>query len=211
MRDPSLQESIGRDCSSGQTGSRERWLYYTNRLRILGFYYHYWEYRDGVQPAKRAIRYIIPRFFFRKSLYSQTRGGRDFLIQSISNLITFSRRIAKIDKIGFFFFVRSLENSANNSDSIYDWTILLFGYRVPAGEKEKKSTVSIIQTKPSETKEKVAPAIQPSKTYKTNTEEETKKQVKGTKVVVNSVIEQNVINSSEDNGSRSVKDQVRLI
>ncbi|PBC26558.1 hypothetical protein APICC_07081 [Apis cerana cerana] len=76
-----------------------------------------------------------------------------------------------------------------------------------AGEKEKKSTVSIIQTKPSETKEKVAPAIQPSKTYKTNTEEETKKQVKGTKVVVNSVIEQNVINSSEDNGSRSVKDQ----
>lgn len=115
----------------------------------------------------------------------------------------------EIDKI--FFFVRSLENSANNSDSIYDWTILLFGYRVPAGEKEKKSTVSIIQTKPSETKEKVAPAIQPSKTYKTNTEEETKKQVKGTKVVVNSVIEQNVINSSEDNGSRSVKDQVRLI
>lgn len=145
------------------------------------------------------------------SLLPKKGGGRDFLIQSISNLITFSRRIAKIDKIGFFFFVRSLENSANNSDSIYDWTILLFGYRVPAGEKEKKSTVSIIQTKPSETKEKVAPAIQPSKTYKTNTEEETKKQVKGTKVVVNSVIEQNVINSSEDNGSRSVKDQVRLI
>lgn len=76
-----------------------------------------------------------------------------------------------------------------------------------AGEKEKKSTVSIIQTKPSETKEKVAPAIQPSKTYKTNIEEETKKQVKGTKVVVNSVIEQNVINSSDDNGSRNVKDQ----
>lgn len=112
-----------------------------------------------------------------------------------------------------FFFVRSLENSVNNSNSILliERFYLFYRHRLPASEKEKKSTVSIIQTKPSETKEKVAPAIQPSKTYKTNTEEETKKQVKGTKVVVNSVIEQNVINSSDDNGSRNVKDQVRLI
>lgn len=110
-----------------------------------------------------------------------------------------------------FFFVRSLENSVNNSNSILliERLYLFYRHRLPAGEKEKKSTVSIIQTKPSETKEKVA--IQPSKTYKTNIEEETKKQVKGTKVVVNSVIEQNVINSSDDNGSRNVKDQVRLI
>lgn len=80
--------------------------------------------------------------------------------------------------------------------------------RLADGGKEKKSSVSIIQTKPSETKEKAPPAIQPSKTFKTNSEEETKKQAKGTKVVVNSVIEQNVINS-EDSGLRTVKNQVR--
>lgn len=94
----------------------------------------------------------------------------------------------------------------------HDRTILfVYRHRLPGGEKEKKSSVSIIQTKPSETKEKVVPAIQPSKTYKTNSEEETKKQIKGTKVVVNSVIEQNVINSSEDNGLKTVKNQVRLM
>ncbi|XP_076636870.1 uncharacterized protein LOC143349470 isoform X2 [Colletes latitarsis] len=75
------------------------------------------------------------------------------------------------------------------------------------GEKGKKSSGSIIQTKPSETKEKAALDIQPSKTHKTNTGEETKKQVKGSKVVVNSVIEQNIINSSDDNGLRSPKSQ----
>lgn len=89
--------------------------------------------------------------------------------------------------------------------------LFVYRHRFSGGEKEKKSSVSIIQTKPSEMKEKVAPAIQPSKTYKTNSEEETKKQVKGTKVVVNSVIEQNVINSSEDNGLRTAKNQVRLM
>ena len=79
---------------------------------------------------------------------------------------------------------------------------------VADGEKDKKTGVSIIQTKPSEAKEKAVPAIQPSKTLKTSSEEETKKQAKGTKVVVNSVIEQNVINS-EDNGLRTAKNQVR--
>ncbi|XP_076762826.1 uncharacterized protein LOC143430427 [Xylocopa sonorina] len=80
----------------------------------------------------------------------------------------------------------------------------------PDGENEKKTTVSIIQTKPTETKEKPSvPDIQPSKTHKTNSEEETKKQAKGTKVVVSSVIEQNVINPSDDNnqGLRSPKSQ----
>lgn len=94
MRHPSLQKPLGRDCSSGQTGARKRWLYYTNRLRILGFYYHYWEYGDGVQPAKRAIRYIIPRFF--RTTLCIIKRGSPF---NPTNLIVFQRkRNCKIDK-----------------------------------------------------------------------------------------------------------------
>ncbi|OAD59422.1 hypothetical protein WN48_09162 [Eufriesea mexicana] len=90
-------------------------------------------------------------------------------------------------------------------------TVMVFSPQSAPGdsEKAKKSSDSVIQTKPSETKEKVAPAIQPSKTHKINSEDETKKQTKGTKVVVNSVIEQNVINSTEDNGLQPLKNQVR--
>lgn len=53
------------------------------------------------------------------------------------------------------------------------------------------------------------PNIQPSKTYKANSEEETKIQAKGTKVIVNSVIEKDVVNSVDDNGLRSPKSQVK--
>ncbi|XP_017884119.1 mediator of DNA damage checkpoint protein 1 [Ceratina calcarata] len=87
-------------------------------------------------------------------------------------------------------------------------TVMVFSPQsAPAdGEKEKKISGSIIETKPSEKKEK-AHDIQPSKTRKGNTEEETKKQAKGTKVVVNSVIEQNAINPADDNGTRSPRSQ----
>lgn len=89
------------------------------------------------------------------------------------------------------------------------WLRLIADYGLSEGEKEAKSSVSIIQTKPTETQEKAVLDIQPSKTHKPNTLEETKKQAKATKIVVNSVIEQNAINSSDDNGPRTPKSQVR--
>lgn len=104
------------------------------------------------------------------------------------------------------------QNKKSLKESFENYVIIIdHRSRLPGGEKGKKSGGPIIQTKPSETQEKAIPNIQPSKTHKTNSEEETKKQAKGPNVVVNSVIEQNVINSSEDNGIRSPKSQVRFL
>ncbi|XP_020279443.1 mucin-5B [Pseudomyrmex gracilis] len=65
----------------------------------------------------------------------------------------------------------------------------------PEGDTEKKtaSSTSAIHTKPTVEQKKNVPDIQPSKTHKAEAQGgETKKQIKGTKVVVNSVVEQNV-------------------
>ncbi|KAI4496711.1 hypothetical protein M0804_000521 [Polistes exclamans] len=77
----------------------------------------------------------------------------------------------------------------------------------PEGEKPKSSGPPI-QTKPIE--KKPIPDIQPSKTHKpSNQGGETKKQgQKNSKVVVNSVVEQNVINPTEDKQKQVVKSQV---
>lgn len=65
------------------------------------------------------------------------------------------------------------------------------------GDTEKKtaSSTPAIHTKPTTEQKKNVPDIQPSKTHKAEAQGgETKKQIKGTKVVVNSVVEQNVVN-----------------
>ncbi|XP_072747385.1 uncharacterized protein [Anoplolepis gracilipes] len=80
----------------------------------------------------------------------------------------------------------------------------------PEGDSGKKTTSTPpIQTKPTEQQQqrKNVPNIQPSKTHKVETQNgETKKQIKGTKIVVNSVVEQNVVNPSE-NAPKTMKSQ----
>lgn len=82
------------------------------------------------------------------------------------------------------------------------------------GDSGKKSTSSTppIHTKPTEQQHKKnVPDIQPSKTHKVETQDgETKKQIKGTKIVVNSVVEQNVVNPSENTAAKAIKSQVNL-
>ncbi|XP_029155904.1 flocculation protein FLO11 isoform X2 [Nylanderia fulva] len=81
----------------------------------------------------------------------------------------------------------------------------------PEGDSGKKSTSSTppIHTKPTEQQHKKnVPDIQPSKTHKVETQDgETKKQIKGTKIVVNSVVEQNVVNPSENAAMKTTKSQ----
>lgn len=81
----------------------------------------------------------------------------------------------------------------------------------PEGDSGKKSTSSTppIHTKPTEQQHKKnVPDIQPSKTHKVETQDgETKKQIKGTKIVVNSVVEQNVVNPSENTAAKAIKSQ----
>ncbi|XP_011688617.1 PREDICTED: probable serine/threonine-protein kinase nek3 [Wasmannia auropunctata] len=72
----------------------------------------------------------------------------------------------------------------------------------PEGDVGKKTTspTPAIQTKPTTEQQpkKNIPDIQPSKTHKAEDQGgETKKQIKGTKIVVNSVVEQNVVNPSK--------------
>lgn len=74
------------------------------------------------------------------------------------------------------------------------------------GEKTKNPGPAI-QTKPVE--KKPIPDIQPSKTHKPNNQGETKKQAqKSSKVVVNSVVQQNIINSSDDKQKQVIKSEV---
>lgn len=81
------------------------------------------------------------------------------------------------------------------------------------GDSGKKTTSSTppIHTKPTEQQQqqqqkKNVPDIQPSKTHKVETHDgETKKQIKGTKIVVNSVVEQNVVNPSENAAAKATK------
>ncbi|XP_014479867.1 PREDICTED: uncharacterized protein LOC106747099 [Dinoponera quadriceps] len=74
--------------------------------------------------------------------------------------------------------------------------------------KKITSTTPAIHTKPPTTEpKKNAPDIQPSKTHKQDAQSETKKQIKGTKVVVNSVVEQNVVNPSVDAAPKLTKSQ----
>ncbi|XP_012535992.1 flocculation protein FLO11 [Monomorium pharaonis] len=80
----------------------------------------------------------------------------------------------------------------------------------PEGDVAKKTTSSApaIHTKPATEQKKNVPDIQPSKTHKVNDQGgETKKQLKGTKIVVNSVVEQNVVNPSENTALKSTKSQ----
>lgn len=81
------------------------------------------------------------------------------------------------------------------------------------GDSGKKTASSKppIHTKPAELQQqkKNVPDIQPSKTHKVETQDsETKKQIKGTKIVVNSVVEQNAVNPSENTASKMTKSQV---
>lgn len=81
----------------------------------------------------------------------------------------------------------------------------------PEGDTGKKITSSTpaIHTKPTTEQKKNVPDIQPSKTHKADAQGgETKKQIKGTKIVVNSVIEQNVVNPSENAAPKPTKSQV---
>ena len=72
---------------------------------------------------------------------------------------------------------------------------------ISEGDKGKENAtpkVPPIETKPAEVQKK-NPDIQPSKTHKSNSQPETKKNVdKGTKIVVNSVIEPNVVNGPDE-------------
>lgn len=68
----------------------------------------------------------------------------------------------------------------------------------------KASTSAPIETKPAQKKN---PDIQPSKTHKST--EETSKQDK-TKIIVNSVIEQNVVNQVDEKTSLQVRCKNRL-
>ncbi|XP_050457088.1 uncharacterized protein LOC126854418 isoform X1 [Cataglyphis hispanica] len=82
----------------------------------------------------------------------------------------------------------------------------------PEGDSNKKTASSKppIHTKPTELQQqkKNVPDIQPSKTHKVETQDgETKKQIKGTKIVVNSVVQQNVVNPSENAASKTTKSQ----
>jgi len=79
------------------------------------------------------------------------------------------------------------------------------------GDNEKKTSAPAIHTKPTEQQEKKnIPDIQPSKTHKTEHQDGgTKKQVKGTKIVVNSVVEQNAVSPSENASPKSTKVQHR--
>ncbi|XP_032680616.1 flocculation protein FLO11 [Odontomachus brunneus] len=74
--------------------------------------------------------------------------------------------------------------------------------------KKTTSTTPAIHTKPPTTEQKKnVPDIQPSKTHKQDVQDETKKQVKGTKVIVNSVIQQNSVNPSVNASPKSTKSQ----
>ncbi|XP_077270441.1 uncharacterized protein LOC143901774 [Temnothorax americanus] len=82
----------------------------------------------------------------------------------------------------------------------------------PEGGIGKKITSSTpaIYTKPTTEQQpkKNVPDIQPSKTHKAEDQGgETKKQIKGTKIVVNSVVEQNVVNPSENAAPKPTKSQ----
>lgn len=79
-----------------------------------------------------------------------------------------------------------------------------------SGKKTASSTPPI-HTKPTEQQQqkKNVPDIQPSKTHKVEIQDgETKKQIKGTKIVVNSVVEQNLGNPSENAAPKTTKNQV---
>ncbi|TGZ50813.1 uncharacterized protein [Temnothorax longispinosus] len=82
----------------------------------------------------------------------------------------------------------------------------------PEGGIGKKITSSTpaIYTKPTTEQQpkKNVPDIQPSKTHKAEDQGgETKKQIKGTKIVVNSVVEQNGVNPSENAAPKPTKSQ----
>ncbi|XP_018395002.1 PREDICTED: mucin-17 [Cyphomyrmex costatus] len=82
----------------------------------------------------------------------------------------------------------------------------------PEGGVVKKTTSppAAIHTKPTTEQQpkKNVPDIQPSKTHKAEDQGgETKKQLKGTKIIVNSVVEQNVVNSSENTAPKPTKSQ----
>lgn len=77
-------------------------------------------------------------------------------------------------------------------------------------EKTITSSTPAIHTKPTTEPKKNVPDIQPSKIHKAEDQgSETKKQIKGTKIVVNSVIEQNMMNPSENAAPKATKSQVR--
>ncbi|XP_025995350.2 flocculation protein FLO11 isoform X1 [Solenopsis invicta] len=75
--------------------------------------------------------------------------------------------------------------------------------------KKTASSEQAIHTKPTEQQSKKnVPDIQPSKTHKADDQGgETKKQIKGTKIIVNSVVEQNAVNPSEKAAPKPTKSQ----
>ncbi|XP_070152991.1 uncharacterized protein [Polyergus mexicanus] len=121
----------------------------------------------------------------------------------------------------------SFEPAATNNDfttqTVYGFldftttlgnTVMVFSPQSapPEGDSGKKTASSKppIHTKPTELQQqkKNVPDIQPSKTHKIETQDgETKKQIKGTKIVINSVVKQNVVNSSENTASKTTKSQ----
>ncbi|CAL1689403.1 unnamed protein product [Lasius platythorax] len=120
----------------------------------------------------------------------------------------------------------TIESAATNNDfitqTVYGFldftttignTVMVFSPQSapPEGDSGKKTTSSTppIHTKPTEQQQqkKNVPDIQPSKTHKVETHDgETKKQIKGTKIVVNSVVEQNVVNPSENAAAKATKE-----
>ncbi|KYN18307.1 hypothetical protein ALC57_09414 [Trachymyrmex cornetzi] len=116
--------------------------------------------------------------------------------------------------------VAAIEPAAANNDfvtqTVYGFldftttignTVMVFSPQSapPEGGVVKKTTspTPAIHTKPTTEQQpkKNVPDIQPSKTHKAEDQGgETKKQIKGTKIVVNSVVEQNVVNPSENFG-----------
>ncbi|XP_018339710.1 PREDICTED: flocculation protein FLO11 [Trachymyrmex septentrionalis] len=123
--------------------------------------------------------------------------------------------------------VAAIEPAAANNDfitqTVYGFldftttignTVMVFSPQSapPEGGVVKKITspTPAIHTKPTTEQQpkKNIPDIQPSKTHKAEDQGgETKKQIKGTKVVVNSVVEQNVVNPSENTVPKPTKNQ----
>ncbi|EGI63042.1 PREDICTED: mucin-17 [Acromyrmex echinatior] len=123
--------------------------------------------------------------------------------------------------------VAAIEPAAANNDfitqTVYGFldftttignTVMVFSPQSapPEGGIVKKITspTPAIHTKPTTEQQpkKNVPDIQPSKTHKAeDQDDETKKQIKGTKIIVNSVVEQNVVNPSENAPPKPTKNQ----
>lgn len=112
-----------------------------------------------------------------------------------------------------YFFVESWDSSRNRDFYFQQSSSMQIRRLFSEGDSGKKTASSTppIHTKPTEQQQqkKNVPDIQPSKTHKVEIQDgETKKQIKGTKIVVNSVVEQNLGNPSENVAPTTTKNQV---